>query len=383
MTGPSRALGRRVAAWAGRLLSGRPPPAPAAAESFDLTHPDATRPPFPAFERLRAEGPVHYVPRHGCWIVIGHDAVRTALAEPHLFSSDPQAEVDEVLLGADPSDHGPVRRLVAAYLMTASQGPFAARVAAEASALVGERFDLVADYAVPLARRAAALVIGLEESELNAILAAPDVSRPAAEMSEPALDLLRRAHLYRSLLAEAGGVLGDARACSLVRLLCRAATETTERLVVRAAAALLTDAPLRRQVEEDPARLPAFIEETMRLYPPEPNLVRRATRDVELGGKTIPAGATVFISLLGANRDPAVFPEPGKVRLDRARTLHLAFGGGPHQCVGAGLARRIALTALQTLLDPARPVRAAEPLDARDCAVDQGIETPRRLVLIA
>jgi cytochrome P450 len=365
------------------MLRASPSPAPSAAEDFDLAHSGATRAPFPAFDALRAHGPVHHLPRHGLWILIGHDEVRTALAEPFLFSSRPQAEVDAVLLGAEPADHGPVRRQVAAYLMTAAQGPFAARVAAEASALVRERFDLVADYAVPLARRAAALVIGLEVRELDAILAAPDLLRPACEIAPGSRDLLRRAGFYRSLVGDSGGPLDDSRACSLVRLLCRAATETTERLVVRAAAALLEDEPLRRRVRESPPLLAAFIEEVMRLYPPEPNVVRRASRDAEIGGATIPAGASVLVSLLGANRDPAVFPDPGRMRFDRARTLHLAFGGGPHQCVGAGIARRIALIALQTLLDPARPVRAAEPLDSLDRAVDQGIETPRRLLLTA
>jgi cytochrome P450 len=380
VTGFARALGRRLAAWVGRPLSLRPAE-PSPGESFDLDHPDATRQPFPAFERLRAAGPVHFLPRHGCWILIGHEEVRKALAKPQLFSSDPQAEVDAVLLGADPPGHGLVRRLVAATPTIAAQGPLAARIAAEASALVGERFDLVADYVVPLARRAAALVVGLEERELNAILTAPDISSSAAQMSEASRDLLRRADLYRSLLDTSGGLLDDERALSLVRLLCRASTETTERLLVRAAAALLADPPMRRRLEESPALLASFIEEMMRLYPPEPNLVRRATRDVRLGARAIPAGATVFLSLLCANRDPRVFPNPGEVRLDRARTRHLAFGGGPHQCVGAGLARRIASIALQTLFDPARPVSAAEPLEGIPRAVDQGIETPRRLLL--
>jgi cytochrome P450 len=274
-----------------------------------------------------------------------------------------------------------VRRLVAGALTIAARGPLEARIAAEASALAGERFDLVADYAVPLARRAAALVIGLEEGELNGILAAPDISSPVSAMSEGSIELLRRADLYRSLLDESGGLLDDERARSLVRLLCRAATETTERLLVRAAAALLADPPMRRRLEESPALFAPFIEEMMRLYPPEPNLVRRATRDVKVGAAAIPAGATVFVSLLCANRDPRIFPDPGEARLERPRTRHLAFGGGPHQCVGAGLARRIASIALRTLFDPARPVGPGEPLEGIPRAVDQGIETPSRLIL--
>jgi cytochrome P450 len=350
------------------------------AETFDLSDPGATNPPFPAIERLRAAAPVHYLPRNACWIVLGHDEVRTALAEPGIFSSRALEEVDSVLLGADPPDHGAARRLVAGYLMAAAQGQIVERLPGEAAALIAERFDLVADYAVPLTRKATALVVGLDEAEVEAILAAPDIGLPAARMGTRSRDLLRRADLHARLLAE-GEALDDEKACSLVRLLCRAATETTERLIIRAMMVLLQDEPLRRRIETRFELLGPFIEEVMRLYPPEPNLVRVTTRDVGLGGKALPAGAPLLLSLLGANRDPRVFVDPGQVRLDRTRAPHLAFGGGVHQCVGAGLGRRIAHIALRALLDWVPRLRAAEALDTVACAVNQGIETPRRLMM--
>jgi cytochrome P450 len=378
-----RSLGRHVAALARRFAPSARPAAPSVADLFDLTDSGATRPPFPALERLRADGPVHHLPRNGCWIVLGHDEARMALSEPELFSSAPLAEIDEVMLGADPPGHGRARRLVAAWLAAAGQPPFAARITAEAAAALGPSFDLVEDYAVPVARASAASLVGLEKQALDSILAAPDLAEPVGRLSDGLRDLLRRARLFQGLCGDTGGGLDEAQACSLVRLLCRASTETTERLIVRAAFALLDDAPLRGSVAHDPALLAAFLEEVMRLYPPEPNLVRQATRDCSLGGRTIPAGASVLVSLLGANRDPAVFPDPSRIRLDRTRTPHLAFGGGPHQCVGAGLARRISLIALQSLFDPGRPARAAQPLDSIEFTVNQGIETPRRLMMTA
>jgi len=375
-------LARGLASLGGRFGLARAASLPTVADRFDLNAAGATRAPFPALEQLRSDGPVHFLPRSDCWIVLGYEEVRAALAAPDVFSSSPLAQIDSVLLGADPARHSAARRVIAAYLSTVAQGRIDQRIAEDAAALAVESFDLVAGYSAPLARRATALILGLDAREVDAIRSAPDLTAAPGEMSAASRSRLRKATLHRRLMADGEGLIDDGQACSLVRLLCRASAETTERLIVRAAFTLLQDEALRRDIEARGALLIPFLDEAMRLSPPEPSLVRMTTRRAELGGRTIPAGAPVLLSLLAANRDPAVFPEPALVKLDRPRTQHVAFGGGIHQCVGAGLARRIGLTALRTLLERAPRLRIAGSLDGLRWAVNQGIETPLRAMIV-
>jgi cytochrome P450 len=101
----------------------------------------------------------------------------------------------------------------------------------------------------------------------------------------------------------------------------------------------------RRRIIEDPAVIPLAVEEFLRLYAfVAPG--RQVTRDVTYAGCPMHAGDMVFIPLCGATRDPAAFPDPAEFRFDRAANNHVAFGAGPHRCLGSHLARlelRIAL----------------------------------------
>jgi cytochrome P450 len=369
----------RKALSAARRLAGRfarasreERPAP-----FDLDAPGATHAPFPALAELRSRGDVHFLPRHGCWIVLGHDSVKEALVRPDIFSSSPQDQVDSVLLGADPPRHDAARRLLAGRLTGAAIAGLSAAFREDAAGLIRPGFDLVGDFAVPLARAAAARLIGLERSELAELLAAPDIALPAAAIAPRSRALLRRSALFGALVRDGAA---EADAHSLARLLCRAATETSERLIVRAGDALLADEALRARVCRDPAAIAALVEEVARLLPPEPNVVRRTTRPAPLAGTVIPQNAVVFLSLLAANRDPRRFEDPDSLRLDRGRSGHLAFSGGPHHCIGAGPARQLAAAALACLAE--RDVRN-DPQDPPERAVVQGIATPSRLRVVS
>lgn len=364
-----------------RLARPRPTLAAAAEGThwFDLYAPGAAREPFADYERLRNEGPVHFLPRHGCWILLDHADVKSALERPDLFSSAPQRAIDALLLGADAPGHEAVRRLLARHFAGPALAELSECLRADAGSMILPRMDLVADFAIPLTRRLAARLVGLEQSEVEAILAAPDISAPASAMSRSSRALLQRARIHADLRADSDNRLGDDEACSLVRLLCRAATETSERLIVRAAAALLDRPEVRREVERGGPAMAQLVEEALRLWPPESNVVRVATRPVAVGGVELPAGAHVFLSLLAANRDPSLFEDPARLRLDRSRPQHLAFAGGPHQCIGAGLGRRAATIALQVLVD--RDFRRADGAEPEELAIVQGIETPTRLIV--
>jgi cytochrome P450 len=83
----------------------------------------------------------------------------------------------------------------------------------------------------------------------------------------------------------------------------------------------------------------AFVEEALRWSSPVTHFMRRARRDVELHGKTIRKGEAVTAWIASANRDEAVFDQPYAFCADRRPNRHVAFGSGPHRCVGAPLAR--------------------------------------------
>ena len=124
-----------------------------------------------------------------------------------------------------------------------------------------------------------------------------------------------------------------------------AGLETVTSALSTAFAALASRPGLRRRLAADPGAIPAAVEELLRFDGPLVFVPRVATRDVEVAGQLIPAGSTVHIGLAAAGRDPAEHPDPDVIDLSRAERS-LAFGGGPHRCLGSHLARmemRVAL----------------------------------------
>ncbi len=107
----------------------------------------------------------------------------------------------------------------------------------------------------------------------------------------------------------------------------------------------------RRLLAEEPDRIPAAVEELLRHLTPLPALFRTATHPVALHGKQIAEGERVQLCWMAGNHDPAEFPDPETVRLDRKPNRHLSFGIGPHRCLGAHLAR----LELKVLLEEALP----------------------------
>lgn len=94
----------------------------------------------------------------------------------------------------------------------------------------------------------------------------------------------------------------------------------------------------RRRLAAEPGRWPLAIEEFLRYYA-FVSPARKVTRDTEIGGCPVSAGEMVWLPLASANRDPAEFPDADQVIIDRANNRHLAFGAGPHRCLGSHLAR--------------------------------------------
>jgi cytochrome P450 len=132
-------------------------------------------------------------------------------------------------------------------------------------------------------------------------------------------------------------------------LLLQAGHETTMNAIASTVYVLLTHPDQRAEILAEPARLEAAIEEVLRLHSPISVAPRVAVEDIETPGCRIPAGHPVPYLLMAANRDAAVYQDPDSFRPDRDGPPHLAFGLGPHHCIGAPLARLNTLIAVAGL----------------------------------
>jgi cytochrome P450 len=130
-----------------------------------------------------------------------------------------------------------------------------------------------------------------------------------------------------------------------------AGQDTSAKLLGNAVRYLAEDTAIQATLREDPAKLPAFIEEMLRLEGSTKVTFRVASKDTHIGDIAIPAGTRIVSSLAGANRDPARWEDPATFVLDRPKIReHLAFGRGAHTCIGAPLARAEVRTILEQLL---------------------------------
>ncbi|MEE1757464.1 cytochrome P450 [Streptomyces sp. SP18CS02] len=128
---------------------------------------------------------------------------------------------------------------------------------------------------------------------------------------------------------------------------------------------LLTHPEHFARLRSEPELRPSAIDELLRYIPHRSavGLSRIAMEDMTIAGHDIKAGEAVYVSYLAANRDPDVFPQPEEIRLDRNPNPHVAFGYGPHYCVGGMLARLESELIVSTLLDRFPNLRFAVPVE--------------------
>jgi cytochrome P450 family 142 subfamily A polypeptide 1 len=135
----------------------------------------------------------------------------------------------------------------------------------------------------------------------------------------------------------------------LMVLLLVAGNETTRNGISGGMSLLIENPGERRKLIDDPSRIPAAVEEVVRLVSPVQSFARTATRDTELRGEKIRKGDTVLMLYPAANRDPDEFEDPDAFKIDR-NPHHLGFGMGNHFCLGANLARMEMRVAFEELL---------------------------------
>ncbi|MFZ1286329.1 MAG: cytochrome P450 [Candidatus Phosphoribacter sp.] len=204
----------------------------------------------------------------------------------------------------------------------------------------------------------------------------PDALMPDPRSREGMPDLYAYAHALGTLRREqpgedvmsilmaqrddSGGSVSVEEFENLFWLFAVAGNETTRNGMPGGLIGLLGAPEAQRALRSDPTLVPGAVEEMLRWWTPVMTFRRTATREVELSGVQVQAGDKVVVSFASANRDPEVFPDPDIFDIGRANARrHLAFGAGPHVCLGAFLARSMMTTMFTRLLDRTSWVQAA------------------------
>lgn len=372
---------------------------------FDHYDPAWIDDPYPTYERMREESPVAWSDAHGgFWVLTRYADVKAALHDWTTFTSavpgriaippTTPSDVPSVPLESDPPEHSAYRRALARAFSQREVDRFEPVVAVHADALMlaataRPSFDVVRDVASPLVGRAIASFLGFPVDDLarierwaDAIFAGrasdPDAARVARqELLAYVAQVLeaRSADLGDDVLSRVATLRVNDRPAteserlSYARLLLLAGREATIDALGNAVAYLARNDHLRRRLASEPAAMPAAIEEFLRHEAPIQLLGRVAVKDVTMHGCKVAAGETVAMGFGAAGRDPRAYDRPDEVEVDRfalgdgAATVprHMAFGSGPHACLGAHLARlclRVGLTAFLRHLPDYAVVRA-------------------------
>jgi len=341
-----------------------------------VTRAELAADPHPALARLRAGEPVSWVPDLGSWLVTSRDAALRVLRDARTFTvDDPRFSTARVIgpsmLSLDGPAHTAARKAFAGPFRPARVARrFTPRITALAAELVagirpGGQAELRAGLAGPLAVRVVAEVLGLPDIDTDTVrrwystfvTAVSEVTAggPVPSAAGAAFGSLR-AHVLGSieggdsLVADAVAAgLGREQAVSNAAVLLFGGIETTEGMILNLLRHLLGDQRGLAAVRDDPGLLPDAVEESLRLEPAAAVVDRYATGDVRIAGAPIRRGDPVTVSLAGANRDPATFPDPHSFDVHRANARrHLAFAHGPHACPAMDLARLEALIGMRT-----------------------------------
>jgi cytochrome P450 len=353
--------------------------------------PESKADPYPMYEQLRRADLVQS--GLGAWVTVNHATAEAILRDrrfspspthmrryqpPSYPPGDPRADLPAAdLLTMDPPDHTRIRRLVSGTFTPKAIDALEPWIRDVAAGLLDRAdpgqastggFDLIDAFAFPLPIAVICHLLGVPAEDQASFrawghdVAATLEPQPAGAVlsqsraAEIALsgylrDLVskKRADPDDSLLSaliaaeEDGDRLTHAELVSTALLLLVAGFETTVNLIGNGTVALITDPDGRQQwdrLREEPALVPAAVEELLRYDSPVQMTSRNATQDVELGGTLIRQGTPVVVAIGGANRDPAVFDEPGRLMTGRPNAArHLSFSLGIHHCLGAALAR--------------------------------------------
>jgi cytochrome P450 len=322
------------------------------------------------FESARARCPVAHSDEHdGFYMLLNYGDVKTAMGDHKTYSSEPQVlrpmlpRKPVPALEMDPPRHGAWRSIFSKAISAKTPlmlEPFVREDVNHHIDAFIERgsCDIVHEIAEPVPAETICRLMGVDETHV------PDVRRTALAMfaaqGNPAEFGRRQAEFAAVTVSQVhdrrvnprddflthlvtlevdGRRLDDDDYVVLLSAFLGAGHHSTTSAMASLLYEVFSKPVVREALRNDPSKIVAAVEETLRLHPPFFGFFRRATRPVAVAGVDIPQGCDVYMGWAAANRDSKAFVTPNEFRLDRGVNRHLTFGFGIHTCPGAAIAR--------------------------------------------
>lgn len=366
-------------------------------EQASLVDQDVIARPASYFLAMRRSDPVHYDEKLNMWLVSRYEDILEVSRDPATYSVDKgynsqqaagfRQEFIEILerdgggyfpdaIMTDPPYHTRIRKLMESAFTAHRVKELEPRIEAVVDGIIDEivdkgECDAVTDLAIPLTIRIIVEQLGLDQGMeekikrwSEAVTAQIGRMQDRDEMLEHAAQICELQHYLINKMKEReadpredmisdlvhakegegeGSVLTFKEAVSLVRATLIAGNDTTATALGNLIFVLATEPEILKKLEEsadDDRLLNRFVEELLRLKPPVRGLSRMTTREVELNGVKLPEGAHLLLMYGSANHQDSVFPCPFEFDETRKNVgRHIAFGSGPHRCIGLALAR--------------------------------------------
>ena len=379
--------------------------------------------PYPTYERLRTEDPIHKS-LFGTWIITRYaDAVsilndkrfnvdnlpeRLQLKSAYLKEGDLQTlsqTINQWLLFLNPPDHTRLKRIVTPAFSSTAVEAVRQKIHTIFDDLLAKvkqkgEMDIITDLANPLSALTIAEIFGLPREDYTKLIrwASEEffilqqtwsleayqhqnqvVTENKEYLAEKVAELKKEQNdgLISYLINQKNveNQLTEEEIISTCMVINIGAKDTTSSLIGNSILALLTHPESLDYLQQNPKEIKNAVEEFLRYDSPIQTVHRRAMEDVEMAGKVIPSGDTVIIHIGAANRDPEEFTNPDQLDFTR-QNRHIAFGGGIHHCLGIFLAKIEAQIAINTLIQSLPDIRMnTDKLDWHESIALRGLKT--------
>ena len=338
---------------------------------IDIWDDDITVDPYPTYAALRELGGVVHLPKNNLYAVTRYDLIRDVLADPGTYSSTTlgfNPMVNEALQGtslaSDPPMHTQLRATLSANLTPRALRGLKVTIDEKADKLVAElvatgSFEAIDSLARAFPLDIVADLIGfgrhVKDNMLRWGQAAMQVIGPLNHRTQESFPIAGELYGWCSSVtaedlapgsigrgifdAQARGDIPEGSAGHIIHQYLGAGVDTTIASIGNIVALFGRHPAQLRLVQENPDLVPAAFAEVLRYWTPLHIWGRTTTRELELDGVTVPAGAQLGILLGAGNRDPRHYKNPDVFDVTRNPVDHLSFGYGPHGCAGQGLAR--------------------------------------------
>ena len=346
--------------------------------------------PYPTYKRLRDEAPVYFSEKYGFYAITRHEDVSEAYKNHAVFSSSHGVDLatmtsDEpihpILIMMDPPEHNRMRVLVSRVFTPRAVQGLEPMVREVITGFLDKadpvKFDVVHDFSAlfpveiitrmlgvpPESRQDVRLwldrtltrepgQIGMSEDGMQAAMESGLMyyNLIVAKRENPGDDMISK--LIAAELTDADGTtsrLDDVEIAGFASLLGGAGAETVTKLIGNAAVLFADNPDQWQKVLDDPSRIPAAVEEILRMHPPAQYVGRWTLEDVTLHGVTIPKDSPVLLVNGSASRDERAYDRPDEFDIDREQGQNIGFGYGIHSCLGAALARMESRIAIELL----------------------------------